>query len=307
MKKIISHFIFSFLILTHVNAEKENASVLDTTQLENLTGAKGELDSESHVFKVSLPQPDLKASAAGVKLTPALGLRSWAAFKSLSSEGEVRGDIILFEDQINLVLKEALENGLNITGLHNHYLWDSPRIMFMRVEGRGPLKDLAMAVGKTFEMIKISSKGTIWMRPPAIINPERSTLNSKNIEDLLEKKGTLKDGVYKLTWERNPPMQDDWGSSRGANTWAAFAGTDKEAIMLGDVAMKKEDVQNVLKILLKHNIFITSLHQHIMEEDPRIMFVHYMGRGPAFELAKALKEVLEETNLLSTKKLQDNF
>ncbi|HUX79389.1 MAG TPA: DUF1259 domain-containing protein, partial [Alphaproteobacteria bacterium] len=193
----------------------------------------------------------------------------------------------------------ALDNGLSITALHNHSLWDNPRLMLLHIQGKGPIKDLAMAVGKTFETIKKTSKGTIWNRPPSIINPVKSTLNSKNIEDLFEKKGTLKEGVYKLTWERKtqahePPI----GASMGVNTWAAFAGTDREAVMLGYIAMREEEVQNVLKTLLKHNIYILSLHQNTMGEDPRAMFVHYMGRGPAFELAKALKEALEYTDFM---------
>ena len=301
MKKIIILLIFSFLTFSSASAETGDSSLLDTHQIENLTGAKGELDKESNVFKISVPRTDLKVTAAGVKLTPALGLTSWAAFKPIHSEGIVMGDMVLFEDQINFVMKEALDNGLKITALHNHYLWDNPRVMFMHIEGKGPIKDLATAVGKTFEMIKKSSKGTIWNRPPTLIKPDKSTLTTKNIEDLFEKRGTLKDGVYKLIWERKTKMDGhDMGALMGVNTWAAFAGTDREAVMLGDIAMKEDEVQNVLKTLLKHNIFIISLHQHMMGEDPRIMFVHYMGRGPAFELAKALKEALEQTGF-STK------
>jgi hypothetical protein len=289
---LLGILILSFFTFSPISSASGDSPLFNTQQIENLTGAKGELDRELNVFKVIVPHTDLKGSAAGVKLTPALGLTSWAAF---SATGEVRGEIVLFEDQINFVMKEALDHGLSVTALHNHYLWDNPRIMIMPIEGKGPLKDLATAVGKTFEILKKSSKGTIWARPPVIINPDKSTLKAKDIEDLFDKRGILKDGVFKLTWERKTKMQDHGGEvSMGIEAWAAFAGTDKQAVMLGEIAMKEEDVQNVLKTLLKHNIFIISLRQHRVGKDPRIMFVHYMGRGLAFELAKALKEALEQ-------------
>ncbi|OJW53914.1 MAG: hypothetical protein BGO67_07560 [Alphaproteobacteria bacterium 41-28] len=291
MKKRIILLILPFFTFSPVSAEKGDASLFNTQQIETLTGAKGELDTELNVFKVSVPHSDLKGSAAGVKLTPSLGLTSWAAF---SGTGEVRGEMVLFEDQINFVMKEALDNGLRITALHNHYLWDNPRIMLMHIEGKGPIKELATAVGKTFEILKKSSKGTIWARPPVIINSDKSTLKVKDIEDLFEKRGTLKDGVYKLTWERKTKMHHH----DGVEACAAFVGTDKQAAMLGEIAMKEEDVQNVLKTLLKHNIFIISLRQHKMGEDSRITVVHYMGRGLAFELAKALKETLDQTGFM---------
>ncbi len=287
--------IFSLTLITpHAFSEKPGS--LDLKQIENLTGVKGEFDPEFNVFKVFSPRTDLKVTAAGVKLTPALGLTSWASFKSLSSEVEMRGDIVLFEDQINLIMQEALDHGLNITALHNHYLWDTPRIMFMHIEGKGNLKELATAVGKVFEKIKRTSIGTLWKRPLSIINPEKSTLNSKNIEEALGKKGAQKEGVTTFIWGTETKMNDsEMGGSRGVNTWVSFAGTDREAVMLGDIAMKEGEVQNVLKSLLKHNIFIISLHQHMKGEAPRLMGVHYMGRGSALELAKVLKETLEFT------------
>ncbi len=290
MNKIIILLIICFCITTPLYAESDDSSVFDTHQIEALVGAKGVLDEESNEFEISIPRTDINVSAAGIKLTPGLGLVSCATFKTLGSTGEVIGDVVLFEDQINLVMKEALENGLNITALYHHSLWDNPRIMQMHMEGKGPIKDLAMAVGTIFNIIKKSNTNTIWARPPVIINSAKSTLNPNYIEELLGKKGNLKDGVYKLTWERE--------------TWAAFVGTDREAAILGNIAMKEEEAQNVLKTLLKHNIFIVSLHQHKMEENPKTMVVRYMGRGSAFKLAEMLKEALEQITLSSTEKPQ---
>lgn len=296
MKKIITCIIFILYGFSKGYADAPS-QVLDTTQIEKLTGFKGEFDKESNTFKVSVPRSDLKVFAAGVKLTPALGLTSWASFTPIGEEVEVMGDMVLLEDQVNIVMKEALNNGLKITALHNHYLWDSPKIMFMHIEGKGSVKDLATAMGNVFKAIKKSSYGTVWRAPPAHIDPAKTTLNSDTIGTFLEKKGTLKDGVYKIVWGRTTQVDGhEMTGPMGVNSWAAFAGTDKEAVMLGDIAMEEKDVQNVLKIFLKHDIFIISLHQHMMGENPRIMFVHYLGRGPALKLAKVLKEALEQIN-----------
>ena len=308
MIKINLFISISLLFLSFAYAGSRSSPALDTKIIENLTGAKGEFDQESNVFKVFAPPTGLKVSAMGVKLTPALGLMSWASFKSLGADVEVMGDMVLLEHQVNFVMKEALDHGLNVTALHNHFLWDSPKIMFMHVEGEGHAKDLAIAIGKIFEKIKKTTNGTIWKTSLPIINPDKSTLNSRNIEEILGKKGVLKNCVYKLVWESITQLHGhEMKASMGVNTWAAFAGTDKEAVMLGDIAMTEDQVQNVLKTLLKHNIFIVSLHQHMMGENPRIMFVHYMGRGPASELAKALKETLGQANLFSKNEPQESL
>jgi len=297
MKKIITIISFSLFFFSKSYAELHASQVLDAKQIENLTGFKGEFDKESNTVKISVPRSDLKVFAAGVKLTPALGLTSWAAFTSVEEEAQVMADMVLLQDQVNVVMEEALNNGLKITALHNHYLWDSPKIMFMHIEGKGSLRDLAMAVGNVFKAIKQTSYGTVWRAPPAPIDPLKTTLNSETVGAFLEKKGILKDGVYKIVWGRTTQMDGhEITGPMGVNSWAAFAGTDKEAVMLGDIAMEEKDVQNVLKTLLKHHIFIISLHQHMMRENPRIIFVHYLGRGPALELAKALKKTLEHIN-----------
>lgn len=292
MNKIFLPFLF-FLILQSKIAYGN--LTLDVGQIENLTKAKGELDIKSGVYKISLPHNDFKVSTRGVALTPALGLTSWASFKSIGSETEVMGDMALLEDQVNPVMKVILDNGLNVTALHNHYLWEFPRLMFMHIEGRGNLKTLATAVGKVFETMKKTSKGSTWLLSPPPLQAKKSTFDPNSIAVILDKKGIYKDGVYKVVWEKTTQMHgQEMGASLGVNSWAAFAGTNKQAVVLGDIAMKEDEVQNVLKTLLKHDLFITSLHQHMMGEQPRIMFAHYIGRGPLMDLTKAIKEVISQ-------------
>src|SRR5436853_1242839 len=123
---------------------------LDTAKIEQLTGAKGEINTQEGVFKVSVPRTDLAVTAAGVKMTPPMGLTSWAAFHQAGTQTMVMGDIVLLEDQVNPVMSAALTNGLEVTALHNHFFWDTPKVMFMHIGGMGEEKVLAGGVGKVF-------------------------------------------------------------------------------------------------------------------------------------------------------------
>jgi len=121
---------------------------LDTAKIEQLTGAKGELNTQEGVFKVSVPRSDLAVTVAGVKMTPPLGLTSWAAFQPMGTQTMVMGDMVLLEDQVNPVMSVALTNGIEVTALHNHFFWDTPKVMFMHIGGMGNAETLAGAVAK---------------------------------------------------------------------------------------------------------------------------------------------------------------
>lgn len=125
-----------------------------TDQIEELTGAKGTLNEKEGVFKVTFPRSDLDVTASGVKITPPMGLTAWAAFKLMEEHTMVMGDLVLTEEQVNPVMDVALANSLEVTGLHNHFFWDSPKIMFMHISGSDNPQTLAYAIGKVFQKIK---------------------------------------------------------------------------------------------------------------------------------------------------------
>src|SRR5437667_5867759 len=135
-------------------APHAHEAALDTARIEQLTGAKGKLDRVTGVFKVSVPRSDLAVTVGGVRLTPPSGLTSWAAFEPAGSDVMVMGDMVLTEDQVNPVMSTALDNGLEVTALHNHFLGESPRVMFMHIGGSGSLESLAQAVGKVLAQTK---------------------------------------------------------------------------------------------------------------------------------------------------------
>jgi len=268
---------------------------LNTAKIEELTGAKGAYNDKEGVFKVSSPRADLAVTVAGARLTPPMGLTSWASFQKTGSSTVVMGDMVLTEDQVNPVMSAALDNGLEVTALHNHFLWDNPRVMFMHIGGMGDETKLAAGVGKVLEKIRDTSGGKGEL-PHAAIDPDKTTLNPKAIDAILGSSGELKSGVYKVTIGRETSMHGaSVGSTMGVNTWAAFAGSDEQAVVDGDFAMLETELQAVLKSLRGAGIDIVAIHQHMTGESPRVMFLHYWGVGRVEELAKGLRRALDAT------------
>lgn len=266
---------------------------LDTAKIEQLTALKGEMNQKEGVFTVRAPRADLQVTTAGVKMNPAMGLTSYAAFKKAGAKTMVMGDTTLLEDQVNPVMSVALDNGLEVTALHNHFFWDSPKVMFMHIGGMGDEEKLASAVGKVFAKIKETSggKGEI---PKADIDPSRTSLDPIKIENSVGVKGQLASGVYKVTIGRTTKMHGhEVGNAMGINTWAAFAGSDNKAVVDGDFVMLEEELQSVLKALRRAGINVVAIHNHIETESPRIVFLHYWGVGSTADLAKGLKRALD--------------
>jgi len=274
----------------------KKAGGLDTAKIEELTGLKGALDAEEGVFKVSLPRADIAATAAGVRMTPPMGLTAWAAFTRAGKQAMVMGDMVMLEDQVNPVMSVALANGLEVTALHNHFFWDTPKIMFMHVGGMGDEAALAASVGKVFAKIKETSggKGEVLRTD---VDPAKTTLDPQKIEAQLGGyKGALASGVYKVVIGRTTKMGGHGvGKAMGVNTWAAFAGSDDKAVVDGDFAMLESELQAVLKALRGGGIDVVAIHNHMTGESPRILFLHFWGVGRTEELARTLKAALDRT------------
>jgi hypothetical protein len=282
-----------FVALVLTTAPHRSAAPLDTSRIEQLTGAKGKLDRKEGVFKVSLPRSDLAVTVGGVKLAPPSGLTSWAAFEPIGSGAMVMGDMVLTEDQVNPVMSTALENGLEVTALHNHFLGESPRVMFMHIAGSGSAQRLAEAVGMVFARIKEPGLPV----PSAEIDSAQGHLEPEKIAAILGHRGDLTGGVYKVTVGRMAHMHGHAiGSTMGVNTWAAFSGSDDHAMVDGDFAMLESELQPVLKALRHADIQIVAIHQHMTGETPRIMFLHYWGIGRAEDLARGVRAGLDRTH-----------
>jgi Domain of Unknown Function (DUF1259) len=269
-----------------------SAAGLDTARIDQLTGLKGKFNEKEGVYKVTFPRNDVKIVVDGWAMPPFMGLGTWAAFTATKDGAMVMGDTVLFEDEVNAAMSAALDNGLNVTALHNHFFFDHPKVYFMHIEGEGSVDQLASAVRKVYDAAKQirtasqSPKDSFGASPL----PQNNSINAARLNQIFEAQGDSKDGMLKFTFGRPAKMHGvNIGKDMGVNTWAAFAGSDDNAVVDGDFAVTEDELQPVLKSLLKDKINIVAIHQHMTHEEPRIMFFHYWGRGPAKDLANAIK------------------
>jgi hypothetical protein len=284
-------FLTSLVVCPAVSYAEEGA--LDTARIEQLTGLKGSYDAKEGVFTVRYPRDDLDVNAGGIHITAPFGLTAWAAFTRAGPHVTVMGDMVMLEDQVNPVMSVALDSALQVTALHNHFFWETPRVMFMHIGGMGAEEDLARAVGKVFAKIKDTAGGR-GETLRAQIDPAKTTLNPDRIAEILGVKGDLGKGVYKVTVGRTTSMNGhDMGKSMGVNSWAAFSGSDDRAVVAGDIAMHEDELQSVLKTLRANRINIVAIHNHMTGESPRILFLHYWGIGSTRDLATGVKAAFD--------------
>jgi hypothetical protein len=268
------------------------AAGLDTARIDELTSLKGRMNGKEGVYKVTFPRNDVKVAVDGWTMPPFMGLGTWAAFTLTKDGAMVMGDTVLFEDEVNATMSAALDNGLNVTALHNHFFFDHPKVYFMHIEGEGAVDQLAGAVRKVYDAAKQiraanSQPNDSFGASPL---PQKNSINASALNQIFEAQGESKDGMLKFTFGRPAKMHGaNIDKDMGVNTWAAFAGSDDNAVVDGDFAVTEDELQPVLKSLLKDKINIVAIHQHMTHEEPRIMFFHYWGRGLAKDLANAVK------------------
>jgi hypothetical protein len=282
-----------------------SAAALNTARIDELTGLKGKMNEKEGVYKVAFPRDDVKIVVDGWTMPPFMGLGTWAAFtKGAHAEAMVMGDTVLFEDEVNAAMSAALDNGLNVTALHNHFFFDQPKVFFMHIEGEGTIEKLASAVKKVYDTTKAirgpdakpAGSFSVVGQPSL---PEKNSISAAPLNEVFGAQGESKDGMVKFTIGRPSKMHGvTIDKDMGVNTWAAFAGSDDNAVVDGDFAVTEDELQPVLKSLLKEKINIVAIHQHMTHEEPRIMFFHYWGRGRAKDLANAVKAGLLVGGLL---------
>lgn len=274
---------------------------IDPSVVVALTGGKPE-QSENAV-KVSFPRTDVPVEVDGWTNVPAfMGLTSWAAFTPGEKPGVdamVMGDLVVFEDEVNPVMSALLDHGVEVTALHNHFFFDKPHVFFMHIGGEGTVDALGNGVRAAMEAEKaVRAKAA---QPQATFGAAPlagpSKIDASKLDGVFATKGTAKDGMYKAVFGRKATAACGCtvGKTMGVNTWAAFAGSDDSAVVDGDFAVAEEELQPVLKALRGGGINIVAIHQHMTGEHPRILFLHYWGRGPATQLAKTVKGALDLT------------
>src|SRR6266404_1543047 len=269
------------------------ASDLDTAKIDQLTGLKGKLNEKERVYRVTFPRADVKVVVDGWTMPLFMGLGTWAAFiQGSHTEAMVMGDTVLFEDEANPAMSVALENGLSVTALHNHFFFDHPKVYFMHIEGQGTTDELATAIRKVYDKIKEVRAAN--PQPKDSFGekslPDKNSISPAPLNDIFKLNGEVNNGMVKFSIGHPATMHGvKIDNAMGVNTWAAFAGSDDNAVVDGDFAVTEEELQPVLRSLLKDKINIVAIHQHMTYEQPRIMFFHYWGRGRAKDLAQAVK------------------
>jgi hypothetical protein len=232
-----------------------------------------------------------------------MGLTSWAGFtrgEKPGVEAMVMGDLVLFEDEVSDVMSAALGAGLSVTALHNHFFFDKPNVFFMHIEGEGPVDALGKGVRAALDAMKAVRARSAQPKDrfPGGPIPARSAIDAAKVEAQFGVKAAVKDGMAKVVIGR-PATEAACGckigKAMGVNTWAAFAGTDDDAVVDGDFAVTEDELQPVLRSLRDRGIHVVAIHHHMTGETPRVLFLHYWGRGPAATLAGSVKKAIDLT------------
>jgi hypothetical protein len=255
-------------------------------------------DYKANVLKVNIPRNDISVTVANVKTPTPFGFGGWVAMtKGAGGMDVMMGDLVLTQDEVNPVMSALLDNGLDVTALHNHFFWDEPRMFYMHVHGHGKPADLARKVKPALDLIgKGASRPATTPAAPA--GSSSTTIDTEKIAQIVGQQGEQNGAVYKITIGRDDLKLTEMGAPinarMGLNTWAAFVGTNENAAVAGDVAMVASEVTPVLKALRKNGIDVVAIHHHMTDTRPAIYFLHYWGTGPADKLATSFKAALSE-------------
>ncbi len=251
-------------------------------------------DFKAGVLKVNIPRNDLKMTVAGFPTPTPFGFGGWVALTKGDGEADVMmGDLVLLQEEVNPVLSALLDNGIDVTALHNHFFWDDPKVFYMHVHGMGKPADLARRVKPGLDLI-----GHVKAEAPAPASTGGTALDIAKLAKIAGHEGEQSGAVYKITVGRDDLGMKEHGAiinaRMGLNTWAAFAGTQEDAAIAGDVAMLENEVTPALKALRKNGLEVVAIHHHMTGDRPVVIFLHYWGRGPAEKLASGFKAALDE-------------
>ena len=267
---------------------------LDADKIGAAAGTKA-TTSKDGVVRIGWARADVAVKVDGMVLRPFAGLGSWAAFTAAPHGAMVMGDTVVFQDEVAPAMDAAFAGGLEVTGLHNHFFHDEPKVYFMHIGGMGEPEKLAAGVKAVWDAIKKVRADRA--EPAARFAgdvPREGKIDATAIEKALGHKGEAQGGVVKVTIGRDAKMHGvAIGGSMGVSTWAAFSGSDDLAAVDGDFIMTAAEVQPVLRALRKAGIHVVALHNHMAGERPAFFFTHFWGKGPARDLAAALRGALD--------------
>ena len=264
-------------------------------QVLSALGKQG--DFKDNVLKVNIPRNDVKVTVAGVPTPTPFGFGGWVAMtKGDGGHQVLMGDLVLLQDEVNPVMSALLDNGFDVTALHNHFFWDEPRMFYMHVHGHGDAAELARKLKPAIDLIGKSATATT----PAASAPSApaNQLDTAKLVSIVGTAGEQTGAVYKFTLGRSDVKLIELGATinarMGLNTWAAFTGSNDKAAVAGDIAMLESELTPVLKALRKNGLDVVAIHHHMTTARPVVIFLHYWGTGPAEKLATGFKAAVNE-------------
>ena len=285
-----------FVIAMPVAAQQKPATPSTMwAPVEEALGRKGAMQP-GDVIKFAFPRSDLTVTVAGVTLKPALALGGWTAFKEIGKgQAMVMGDLVLTEDEVGAVMRALQAGGVEQTALHNHVLAESPRVMYMHISAHGDATKIAHAIHDALAQSK-TPLGT----PGAAAAPSAADLDTTGIAKALGIAGKLNGVVYQVSVPRSEKIMEtghEVPPSMGVATAINFQPTGGgKAAITGDFVLRASEVNPVIRALRENGIEVTALHSHMLEEEPRLFFMHFWANDDAVRLAKGLRAALDKTN-----------
>ncbi|HKG45089.1 MAG TPA: DUF1259 domain-containing protein [Pyrinomonadaceae bacterium] len=305
--KVTVHILLSVLGLalaaysaTHTS-HAHQTSQSDWKPVEQALGKAGSMQP-GDVYKVSFPRSDLKVTAAGVELKPALALGTWVAFKRMQEMTVVMGDLVLTENEVTPVLTKLQQGGVETTALHNHVLNESPRVMYMHIHAMGDAVTIGKAIHDALALTK-----TPFASSPSTASSEIG-IDTKQIDQIMGQSGKVNGGVYQYSIARADEITDTgmtdghkmvipaaMGLAQAINFQPTGAG---KAAITGDFVLLAGEVTPVMKALRENGIEVTAVHSHMLTENPRLFFMHFWANDDALKLARGLRAALDKANVV---------
>ena len=291
----IRPLLFLACTLTSFIARQDaDAQTPNWAPVEEALGRKGALQP-GDVIKFSFPRSDLAVTIGGVAVKPALALGSWVAFKTVAPEQAMAmGDLVLTDGEVDAVMRTLQAGGVQQTALHNHVLSETPHVMYMHISAHGDAAKIAGAIHDALAQSK-----TPLGPAPSAAAPPAADLDTTGIAKALGVAGKLNGVVYQVSIprsERITEMGHEVPPSMGVATAINFQPTGGgKAAITGDFVLLGAEVNPVIRALRDHGISVTALHSHLIDEEPRLYFMHFWANDNAVTLAKGLRAALDQT------------
>ena len=275
-----------------------NAAEIDWKNVDAALGKTAAVSGEVHRY--GLPRSDLHVALDGVAIKPALALGGWVSFAPVHGEAMVMGDLVLLETEITPVMTKLLDGGLDITAIHNHILRASPATFYMHVGGHGDPEKMAAVIRSA-----LSASKTPFDPPSTTAGPAPAVdLDTAKLDQIMGVKGTASGGVYQFGVPRRDPSTENGMQVNtplgGANAINFQPTGNGKAAITGDFLVTGNEVNPLIRALRAGDIEVTAIHSHMLDEQPRMFFIHFWANDDAQKLARNVRMALETTAIAKT-------